>query len=316
MARPPGEFSPFKLAVLVGLCLPALWLAWLAATHSLGPRPYTEAIHLTGLWAIRILLLSLLVTPLRQMLRQPRVMLVRRMVGVAAVVYALAHLLLYVSDTGFDLGKVVSEIVLRFYLTIGFIALAGLVALGVTSTDGWVKRMGGKRWQLLHRIVYGIAILGLVHFVLQTKLDVTEAMLTAGLFLWLMGYRLLSPKGAAPPLWRLALLVPLAALGTALLEAGWYGIGTGAPFWPVLMAIWMWNSACDRRSGSGSSRPGCWWWAFWAAACRPGSRPGGAARRRQGSPCRRPLKPAGSGAPVPLEPVLMKRHGALRRMAH
>ncbi|WP_233553303.1 protein-methionine-sulfoxide reductase heme-binding subunit MsrQ [Teichococcus wenyumeiae] len=231
-----GEFSPFKLAVLVGLCLPALWLAWLAATYSLGPRPYTEAIHLTGLWAIRILLLSLLVTPLRQMLRQPRVMLVRRMVGVAAMVYALAHLLLYVSDTGFDLGKVVSEIVLRFYLTIGFIALAGLVALGVTSTDGWVKRMGGKRWQLLHRIVYGIAILGLVHFVLQTKLDVTEAMLTAGLFLWLMGYRLLSPKGAAPPLWRLALLVPLAALGTALLEAGWYGIGTGAPFWPVLMA--------------------------------------------------------------------------------
>lgn len=231
-----GEFSPFKLTVLLGLCLPALWLAWLAATHSLGPRPFTEAIHQTGLWAIRILLLSLLVTPLRQMLRQPRVMQVRRMVGVAAMVYALAHLLLYVADTGFDLGKVVSEIVLRFYLTLGFVALAGLVALGVTSTDGWVKRMGGKRWQQLHRIVYGIAVLGLVHFVLQTKLDVTEAMLTAGLFLWLMGYRLLSSKGAAPPLWRLALLVPLAALGTALLEAGWYGLGTGAPFWPVLMA--------------------------------------------------------------------------------
>lgn len=231
-----GEFSPFKLAVLAGLCLPALWLAWLAATHSLGSRPYTEAIHQTGLWAIRILLLSLLVTPLRQMLRQPRVMLVRRMVGVAAMVYALAHLFLYVTDTGFDLGKVVSEIALRFYLTLGFIALAGLVALGVTSTDGWVKRLGGQRWQLLHRTVYGIAILGLVHFVLQTKLDVTEAMLTAGLFLWLMGYRLLAPQGAAPSLWRLALLVPLAALGTALLEAGWYGIGTGVPFWPVLLA--------------------------------------------------------------------------------
>jgi len=231
-----GAFSPFKLAVLVALTLPALWVAWLAAGNALGPRPLTEAIHQTGLWGIRILLLSLLITPLRQMLRQPRVMLVRRMVGVAAMAYILAHLALYIADQGFDLGKVVSEIVLRFYLTIGFIALAGLVALGVTSTDGWVKRMGGKRWQLLHRMVYGIAILGLVHFVLQTKLDVTEAVLTAGLFLWLMGYRLLSPKGAAPPLWRLALLVPLAALGTALLEAGWYGIGTGAPFWPVLMA--------------------------------------------------------------------------------
>jgi sulfoxide reductase heme-binding subunit YedZ len=231
-----GSFSPFKVTVLLALCLPALWLAWLAAGRELGPRPFTEAIHQTGLWAIRILLLSLLVTPLRQMLRQPRVMVVRRMVGVAAMSYALAHLFLYIGDMGLDLGKVVSEIVLRFYLTIGFVALAGLVALGVTSTDGWVKRMGGRRWQALHRIVYGLAILGLVHFVLQTKLDVTEAMLTAGLFLWLMGYRLLAPKGSAPSLWRLALLVPVAALGTALLEAAWYGFGTGIPFWPVLEA--------------------------------------------------------------------------------
>ncbi len=231
-----GAFSPFKLAVLVALTLPAWWLGWQAATHGLGPRPLTEAIHQTGLWAVRILLLSLLVTPLRQMLRQPRFMLVRRMVGVAALAYALAHLLLYIADQGFDLGRVASEIVLRFYLTIGFVALAGLVALGVTSTDGWVKRLGGRRWQALHRIVYGIGALALVHFVLQTKLDVTEAMLMAGLFLWLMGYRLLAPSGGAPPLWRLAVLVPGAALGTALLEAAWYGLGTGVPFWPVLEA--------------------------------------------------------------------------------
>jgi sulfoxide reductase heme-binding subunit YedZ len=231
-----GAFSPFKLGVLVALTLPALWLAWLAAGNALGPRPLTEAIHHTGLWGVRILLVSLLVTPLRQMLRQPRIMLVRRMVGVAAMAYILAHLLLYIADQGFDLGKVVSEIALRFYLTIGFVALVGLVALGVTSTDGWVKRLGGKRWQALHRIVYGLGVLALVHFVLQTKLDVTEAMLTAGLFLWLMGYRLLSPKGGSPPLWRLVALAPLAALGTALLEAGWYGVGTGVPFWPVLEA--------------------------------------------------------------------------------
>jgi sulfoxide reductase heme-binding subunit YedZ len=231
-----GAFSPFKLAVLVALTLPALWLAWLAAGTALGARPLNEAIHQTGLWGVRILLLSLLVTPLRQLLRQPRVMLVRRMVGVAAMAYILAHLTLYIADQGFDLGKVVSEIVLRFYLTIGFLALVGLVSLGVTSTDGWVKRLGGRRWQALHRIVYGIGVLALVHFVLQTKLDVTEAMLTAGLFLWLMGYRLLAPKGGAPSLWRLALLVPAMAIGTALLEAAWYGLGTGVPFWLVLEA--------------------------------------------------------------------------------
>jgi sulfoxide reductase heme-binding subunit YedZ len=231
-----GQFSGLKLAVLLALALPALWVAWLAATGGLGGRPITEAIHQTGTWAIRILLISLLVTPLRQMLRWPRIMLVRRMVGVAAMAYALAHLVLYTVDMKWDLGKVVSEIVLRFYLTIGFVAVAGLVALGITSTDGWIKRMGGRRWQWLHRAVYAIAILGLVHFVLQTKVDVTEAMLTAGLFLWLMAYRLVSPKGAAPPVWRLLLLVPVLMLGTALLEASWYGVFTGIPFLPVFQA--------------------------------------------------------------------------------
>jgi sulfoxide reductase heme-binding subunit YedZ len=231
-----GAFSPLKLAVLVALMLPALWVAWLAAGNALGPRPITEAIHQTGLWAIRILLLSLLVTPLRQMLRWPRVMLVRRMVGVAAMAYALSHLTLYAADLKWDLAKLVTEIALRFYLTIGFVALAGLVVLGVTSTDGWVRRLGGRRWQLLHRAAYGIGVLGLVHFVLQTKVDVTEAMLTAGLFLWLMAYRLLAPKGGAPSWPRLLLLVPATALGTALLEAGWYGLFTGIPFWPVLQA--------------------------------------------------------------------------------
>jgi sulfoxide reductase heme-binding subunit YedZ len=231
-----GRFSPLKLAVLLACCLPALMLAWRASQGELGGRPVMEAIHATGLWAIRILLVSLLVTPLRQMLRWPRAMLVRRMLGLAALFYGLAHLLLFAVDLKWDLARVASEIVLRVYLTIGFVALLGLIVLGITSTDGWVRRLGGRRWQALHRAAYGIAVLGLVHFTLQTKLDVTEAMLTAGLFLWLMGYRLLAPKGSAPAPRRLLALAPLASLGTALLEAGWYGLATGVPFWPVLMA--------------------------------------------------------------------------------
>ncbi|MDJ0388208.1 protein-methionine-sulfoxide reductase heme-binding subunit MsrQ [Roseomonas sp. E05] len=231
-----GQFSPLKLAVLLGLTLPALWLAWLAFRGGLGPRPIMEAIHQAGLWAVRILLLSLLITPLRQVLRWPRAMLVRRMLGLGALAYALLHLTLYALDLGWDLAKVASEIVLRFYLTIGFVALLGLLALGVTSTDGWVRRLGGPRWQRLHRIVYGIGVLALVHFALQSKIDVTEAMLMAGLFLWLMGYRAVAPKGGAPGLLRLAGLAVAAALGTALLEAGWYAVGTGIPPWPVLAA--------------------------------------------------------------------------------
>lgn len=231
-----GAFSPLKLVVLLALTTPALWVAWQAAQGSLGPRPIMEAIHQAGLWTVRILLLSLLVTPLRQLLRWPRVMLVRRMLGLGALAYAVLHLVLYAFDLQWDLPKVASEIALRFYLTIGFVALLGLAALGVTSTDGWVRRLGGRRWQRLHRIVYGIGVLALVHFALQSKIDVTEAMLMAGLFLWLMGYRLLAPKGGAPSLPRLALLAGAAALGTALLEAGWYAVGTGVPPWPVLLA--------------------------------------------------------------------------------
>lgn len=231
-----GAFSPLKSAVLAALLLPGLWLAALAAQGALGGRPIMEAIHFTGLWAVRILWLSLLVTPLRQMLRWPRLMLVRRMVGLGALAYALLHLLLYAAELKWDLAKLATEIVLRIYLTIGFVALLGLVVLGVTSTDGWVRRLGGARWQGLHRAVYALAALGVVHFALQSKIDVTEAVLMAGLLLWLLGYRLLAPKGGAPGLGRLALLAVAAALGTALIEAGWYAVATGVPPLPVLQA--------------------------------------------------------------------------------
>ena len=91
----------------------------------------------------------------------------------------------------FDLWKVGSEIVLRLYLTIGFIALLGLAALAVTSTDGMVRRLGGKRWQRLHQIVYVIGLLALIHFFQQTKADVWLPTFVAGLFGWMMGYRML-----------------------------------------------------------------------------------------------------------------------------
>jgi sulfoxide reductase heme-binding subunit YedZ len=231
-----GKVSVLKILVLALLFVPGLMLAWWASQGQLGGRPINEAIHFTGLWAVRILLLSLLVTPLRQMLRWPRIMLVRRMVGLGALAYAVLHLLLYALDLKWDLAKLVTEIVLRFYLTIGFVTLLGLAVLGITSTDGWVKRLGGRRWQWLHRIVYGLAVLAIIHFALQSKIDVTEAMLTFGLFLWLMFYRLAAPAGGAPGLLRLVPVGLAAALATALLEAGWYAVATGVQPWMVLQA--------------------------------------------------------------------------------
>src|SRR5205823_12185820 len=112
-----GRLSPLKLAVFVALFLPALWTAFAFGMGWLGQRPYTEAIHQVGLWMLRFLFIALAITPLRQIVQWPRLILVRRMVGVAAFAYGLAHISLFIADEKFDLAKVASEIVLRIYLT-------------------------------------------------------------------------------------------------------------------------------------------------------------------------------------------------------
>jgi methionine sulfoxide reductase heme-binding subunit len=224
-----GRLSPLKLLVFVALFLPGGWIALALASGQLGADPIKEALHQLGLWAIRWLLITLAVTPARSMLQWPRVMLVRRMLGVAAFAYAAAHLLLYVVDEAFDLAKVASEIALRFYLTIGFVALLGLAALAATSTDGMVRRLGGRRWQRLHRLVYAIVALGLIHYFIQSKLVVYEPMVMDGLFLWLMGYRLIATqrRDRRVPLAALAAISLASAALTALGEAVYYWLKTG-----------------------------------------------------------------------------------------
>src|SRR5277367_5245984 len=186
-----GRVSPLKLTVFVALFVPAMWVMFAYAFGLLGARPLNEAIHQIGLWTIRWIFLALAVTPLRQIWEWPRLILVRRMIGVAAFAYVLIHFSLYTASEAFDLGKVATEIVLRIYLTIGFAALLGLAALAATSTDGMVRRLGGKRWQLLHRLVYAIAVLAVIHYCFQSKLDRWEPTIMAGLLFWLLGYRLL-----------------------------------------------------------------------------------------------------------------------------
>ncbi|MFC3125858.1 sulfite oxidase heme-binding subunit YedZ [Pseudoroseomonas globiformis] len=231
-----GVVSPLKIGVLIALCLPALLLGLQAAQGALGSRPVVEAIHSTGVWSLRCLLLSLLVTPLRQILHWPRLMLVRRMVGVAAAVYAMLHLLLYAADQNWRLLVVAWEIGTRVYLTVGAIALSGLLLLGVTSTNGWIRRLGGQNWRRVHRLSYGIGILALIHFTLQSKIDVSQAMLMTGFFIWLMGYRVLSRNAGSLGIGKLALLSLMACFATAIIEAAWYGLASGAPFLLVLRA--------------------------------------------------------------------------------
>jgi sulfoxide reductase heme-binding subunit YedZ len=152
------------------------------------------------------------------------------MIGVAAFAYAAAHLSLYALDQRFDLGKVATEIALRFYLTIGFTVLVILAALAATSTDGMARRLGARRWRRLHRLVYPAALLAVVHFFIQTKADVDEPWVMAGLYAWLMLYRGLAwwrGSDRRVPLWAIALLAPLAGGLTALGEAAYYWIKLG-----------------------------------------------------------------------------------------
>lgn len=187
-----GRLSPTRIVTLALLAWPALLASVDAVRGALGGRPLNELIHRSGWWALVFLLVSLAITPLRRSTRLAKLIDVRRMIGVAAFVYAAAHVVLYMADEKWNLLKVVSEIVSRLYLTIGFVALLGLTALTITSNDTMVKRLGGINWRRLHMATYAIALLALVHFFQQTKADISQPTLYAGLFGWLMGYRLLA----------------------------------------------------------------------------------------------------------------------------
>ncbi|MEQ1942593.1 protein-methionine-sulfoxide reductase heme-binding subunit MsrQ [Mesorhizobium sp. VNQ89] len=231
-----GTFSPLKATVFAGICMPAIWIAWRAVSGDLGPRPIDEAILRTGDWAIRFIWLSLAVTPLRFIAGWPKLIVVRRMLGVGAMCYALTHFTLYALDQRFDLARIASEIVLRFYLTIGFVAVVGLVALGATSTDAAIRRLGGN-WNRLHKIVYLIAPLAAFHFFIQSKADVFEPTLMAGFLLLLMLYRVARWRGFAITSFPVLLTIAVvAALGTAAIEYAWYALATGVPPGRVLAA--------------------------------------------------------------------------------
>jgi sulfoxide reductase heme-binding subunit YedZ len=231
-----GRFAPLKAVTLVLLCLPALWLGYRfvfigsAGPFGVGPRPITEAIHRLGDWTVYFLLITLAVTPARRLFDWSKLIQVRRMIGIAALTYILGHFTLFVLDSKLDLVFVAREIVFRIYLTIGFTAILGLIALGVTSTDGMIKRMGAREWNTLHNLIYPIAVLAILHYYMQSKVDVTQPVLMSGFFFWLMGWRLLARFGIKEGLAPLLLLSVTAAFLTALAEATWYGIATGIGF--------------------------------------------------------------------------------------
>ena len=230
-----GRFSVLKTVVFILVLLPAMYYAIELWQNDLGPLPYKEALHRIGDWTVRFLIITLALTPLQRILMWPKLALIRRMLGVTTFAYALTHLTLYTVNEKFDLVFVASEIAKRIYLTIGFTALIGLSLLAATSTD-WALRKLGRNWKRLHMIVYGIAVLALLHYFMQSKLDVSPATMWSGFFILLMIYRIALKFRFAltPPV--LALCAVTAGLMTAIVEFAWYGLATGVDPFRVLKA--------------------------------------------------------------------------------
>ncbi len=229
-----------KRVTIVALVLPAVWMVAQFADGALGPNVLTALIRRTGLWTVRLLLLALAVTPVRHVYGLRLVPLLRRPIGIACACYATAHLTLYVVQQHGNLVFVASEIARRIYLLVGFLALVGLVILALTSTDAAVRRLG-RLWKELHRLIFPISLLALLHFFMQAKLDVSSPTTYAGLLLFLLTWRALPRRwGARLP--ALAVLVGLAVLLTAEVEAAWYQAATRVPPIRVLRAELVWRA--------------------------------------------------------------------------
>lgn len=207
----------------------------LGGEAALGARPLIQVIHFVGDWAIRLLLLSLAVTPARRLFNAPKLLLTRRTLGLGAAALIGVHLAVYLVDVG-SLVTAASEIALRIYLTIGFVAVLAFAALSATSWDGAIRRLGAARWNRLHQLVYPATALALLHFFMQQKLDVTQPVLMTGLFVWLMGWRVLQAYGRGTGFLNLLALAAVSGILTALIEAGWYAAATGIDPVRVLQA--------------------------------------------------------------------------------
>ncbi len=190
-----GRFSPLRLVALLAVIAPAVWLGSRWWFDDLGPRPLTEAIHVAGDWAARLLVAEILVTPLRFLSQSGRIVAVRRTIGLASLAWALFHVGAWVVDRSFDVGTILREVLVRPYLTIGAAALVGLLALGITSRDAAIRRMG-PAWKRLHGLVHPITILVLIHVYLQSRLDLTQPAWLTGLACGGLAIRLASRRGA------------------------------------------------------------------------------------------------------------------------
>lgn len=176
------------LVFLLGLA-PLFWLGWRAYDGRLTANPIEFITHYTGDWTLRLILIGLAITPLRKILHYPDLIRYRRMIGLFAFFYGCLHFTTYIwLDKFFDLHEMLVDIGKRRYITVGFASFVVLIPLAITSTKGWIRRLG-KRWQKLHRLVYFTAVGGVIHYLWLVKSDIRLPLLYGAIASVLLGWR-------------------------------------------------------------------------------------------------------------------------------
>lgn len=179
-----------KPVIFLVCLLPVGDLLYRGFTGQLEAEPIKDITAVTGAWGLRFLLITLAVSPVRQISGWHELIKLRRMFGLFAFFYASLHFMTYiVLDQFFAWQHIIEDITERPYIVVGFTALTLMIPLAITSTNGWVKRLGGRRWQMLHKLVYGIAVLGVVHHFMQVKADISGPAIYALVLLVLLTYR-------------------------------------------------------------------------------------------------------------------------------
>lgn len=184
-------FSQLKAALFIASLYPLLRLSWLAYSDQLGANPIELITRSLGTWTLVFLLITLTITPLRKLSGWTWLIKLRRMAGLFAFFYVTLHFITYIwLDQFFDLSAMYKDIIKRPFITIGFAAFVMLIPLALTSTNAMMRKMGGKNWQLLHRLVYAIALFGVLHYWWLVKKDLTQPIIYSSVLAVLLGYRL------------------------------------------------------------------------------------------------------------------------------
>ncbi len=184
-----------RVSVFILALVPFILLGIDAITGGLGTNPIEEVTHRTGWWTLTFLMLTLSVTPVRQLTGVGWLVKLRRLLGLYAFFYASLHFATYIGiDQFFAFGYILEDIMDRPYITVGFTGFVLLIPLAATSTKKMVKRLGGRRWNRLHKLVYLTAALGVLHFLWLVKADIREPAIFGGVLVTLLGYRLVADR--------------------------------------------------------------------------------------------------------------------------